>query len=266
MPQLQTEGVILRVIDFRETDRIVHVYTKDLGKLSAVARHATKSRKRFGTTLNVFQLVRLKLKQKPQSSLAVLEQVRPLVSFAGIYSDWRRIIVACVIADFVNEMTREGHVNSQVYQVSREALLALNRGESALTTLTTFQYHLLEASGYRPTIRYCVSCRREWEEGESIYWVHRAGGAHCHRCLPRDVAFETVLPELRFLLEQIATGQEVSDLSAITRAATLLYEFIRFQLGRPIRSWEFLEQMKLLNNSKNLAVNRSCAHPINSLG
>lgn len=245
MIQYQTEGVVLRVTDFREADRIVLFYTKNLGKLSALAPHAIKSRKRFGTSLNVFQLVQVKLKQSSQRSITLLEQARPLISFEGIYGDWRRIVAACAVVDFINEMTREGSANARVYQVCRDALIALNQGAAFLSVLAQFEYQLLDVTGYRPAISQCVGCHRRWETDESVYWVHQAGGIHCHRCLPDNVPFEIVAPELRRLLEQLAAGQVVTNQAAVSPAAILLYQFIRHQLGRPVRAWEFLEQMHL---------------------
>ncbi len=247
MTKHTTDGIVLRVTEFRESDRIVLFYTRDFGKVSALAKHATKSRKRFGTQLNVFQLLRLHLKQKPNRSLALLEQVKPVTTLSGIYKDWRRIAAACVVADMANEMTREGSANPKVFDACQEALIRLHEGRDWQAALGFFEYDLLNASGYRPAVRACVSCRRAWGEDESAYWVHSAGGSHCRECLPHGSSFEILRPEVLRRLTQIASG--AAEDQAMAQCATLLYDFIRYHLGRPVRSWQFLQEMGLLDSA-----------------
>lgn len=242
MSQHITEGIVLRVTEYRESDRIVLFYTRRLGKIGAIARHAIKSRRRFGTQLTVFQLLQLKLKQKSHQHLALLEEVKPLVSLNGIYRDWRRIAAACIVADLVNEMTREGSVNPKLFDVCRCALIKINGADDWCDVLARFELELLEASGYRPTIGHCVSCHRDWHENESAYWVHSAGGLHCQRCLPHGSPFEIVHPPLLNALQDLADNR----VSHALPCASLLYTFIRYQLGRPVRAWQFLEEMGLL--------------------
>ena len=240
----ETEGIVIRVTEFRETDRIVLFYTRDLGKISTLARHAIKSQKRFGTQLTVFQLLRLNLKQKPHRQLAILERVRPVTSLGRIFKDWRRIAAACVVADLANEMTREGSVNPRIYDVCRQALVEINDNEDWKVALAQFEYQLLEASGFQPTVSCCVSCRNPWRAGESAYWVHGAGGTHCRHCLPAQASFEIIRPEFLEPLQAVAKGE--ADPAAGVRCAGLLYKFIRYQLGRPLRSWQFLEETSLI--------------------
>lgn len=247
MTQYTTDGIVLRVTEFRESDRIVLFYTRDLGKVSALARHATKSRKRFGTQLNVFQLLRLDLKQKPNRSLALLERVKPLTTLSGIYQDWRRIAAACLVADLANEMTREGSANPKVFDACRDALMHLHQGRDWQAVLGSFEYNLLSASGYRPAVRACVVCRHTWDQEENAYWVHGAGGAHCRDCLPHGARFEILRPEMLSRLAQIASGEAEDETMA--QCTTLLYDFIRYQLGRPVRAWQFLEEMGLLESA-----------------
>jgi len=249
---ITSEGVILRVVDFRETDRIVSIYTRDLGKVSALARHVTNSRRRFGTMLSSFNLVSLTLRQKSNRSLLFLEQVRPLASLAGIYQDWRRIAAACAIADFVNEMTREGNVNPAIYEQSAASLLRLNRGEPWLKVLATFQYELLDAAGFRPAISRCVHCHCDFDQDADRYWVQRAGGMHCKTCLPRAVPYEQVPFQLHQALDLLEQRRDELDEQSIQPCATMLYHFIRHQLGHPVRSWEFMDRVGMLNDSNGL--------------
>lgn len=241
-----TEGLILRVIEYREHDRIVSLYTRDFGKLSALARHATKSRKRFGTQLNTFQLVKVELRQRPNRSLAFLERVRPLTSLEGIYGDWRRIAMACAIVDLLSVMTREGHVSPELYEAAAEALQRINRAQDGPTVLASFQYQLLRLSGFKPALDHCAACDRVWTAQEEAYWVQGAGGLHCRDCLPHGHRFEVVPAEpLQSLVRTVREPEKLQPNEG-RRSAILLNQFVCYQLGHPVRSWQFMEQMGLL--------------------
>lgn len=230
MKVVTTEGIILRVSDYGETDQFILFFTRDYGKISMIAKHARKSRKRFGTLLQLFNLVSLKVRLRPQQTFGFLEKVRPLVSLEGIYADWRRITVACLFLDLVNEMTREGAVNRRIFQAVRNALLQLNQGMDWMGVLARFEYLLLEASGLGPRMDQCVVCHHPLKNEQSAYWVHSAGGMHCGSCLPAGVPFEVV------------KLQEQDDRAT----AILLYRFIRHHVGRSLRAWESMEKMGLL--------------------
>lgn len=236
-----TEGVILRVIDYRESDRLVSVFTRRHGRMTTMARHATKSRRRFGSSLNVFQLVQLKYRLKGQRALAFLEEVRPMNSLSGIYGDWHRIAVACLMVDLLAEMTREGLPNEAIYDAAYDALLRLNRQSNWHGILADLEYRLLRASGLKPSIETCVQCHQPGEALAGLYWVHEAGGLHCSRCLPPQLPFEIVSPPLYDALLAVAQGRGIENASSQSCAA-LLYYFTRHHLGHSIRSWEFLEQ------------------------
>lgn len=244
----RTEGLILRVIEYRETDRIVSLYTRDFGKVSALARHATKSRKRFGTQLNTFQIVSLELRQSPNRSWAFLERVRPVMPLTGIYRDWRRIAMACTVVDLVGAMTREGSINPAIYEVSSQALRQIDQGCDGPTVLATFQYNLLHLAGFKPALDHCAVCHREWSEGEKAYWVEGSGGLHCRECLPQGHAFEVVpAAPLQSLVRTVRAPERLEPAEG-RRSAVLLHQFVCHQLGHPVRSWQFLEQMGVLES------------------
>lgn len=49
--QYRTEAIVLRLLDYGESDRIVTFYTAGFGKLRGIARGARRSRKRFANAL-----------------------------------------------------------------------------------------------------------------------------------------------------------------------------------------------------------------------
>src|SRR3954452_14617848 len=68
---IKTEGVVLRSMRYGEADRILHVYTRDRGRLAAIAKGVRRSRSRFGGRLEPFSQVALILHEGRSDLLTV---------------------------------------------------------------------------------------------------------------------------------------------------------------------------------------------------
>ena len=60
---LKTEAVVLRGITYGEADRILHLYTPERGRVSAIAKGVRRAKSRFGGRLEPFFRLNLVLYQ-----------------------------------------------------------------------------------------------------------------------------------------------------------------------------------------------------------
>ena len=81
MAALRTEALVLRSVDVGESDRILHLLVPDSGRLTAVAKGARRSRRRFAGTLDLFNHLRVEVDRRSASSLPRLEQATMLEVF-----------------------------------------------------------------------------------------------------------------------------------------------------------------------------------------
>jgi recombinational DNA repair protein (RecF pathway) len=127
MPQIRSEAVLLRSVDFGESDRIVHFLTSDRGRLTAIAKGARRSRRRFPGTLDVFNRLEIEGRLKPRASMAFLEQARLVDPFLGIRTDAARYALASFLAEMLDRLSPEGlrgEEAERLYAVS----LVIHRG------------------------------------------------------------------------------------------------------------------------------------------
>ena len=61
MIQRQGEAIVLRAWPFQEADLLVSLFTREQGRVKGVARHALRSRRRFGGALEPMTLCESKL-------------------------------------------------------------------------------------------------------------------------------------------------------------------------------------------------------------
>ena len=93
-------GVVLRTTPLRESDLLVVLYTDRHGRISAVARGARKSRRRFAGALSLLVLGRYQLGRRPRGELWGLEA-------ADVVREWTQLsadVVAVAHASYVAEI------------------------------------------------------------------------------------------------------------------------------------------------------------------
>src|SRR5215467_808309 len=72
MTLVVTEAIVLHAFDYLESSRIVRLLTRDAGVRSALARGARSSRRRFGSSLDLFVQGSVELHTKPGRDLDTL--------------------------------------------------------------------------------------------------------------------------------------------------------------------------------------------------
>src|SRR5690606_35877394 len=98
-----SDAIVLGRIDYADADLILTLFTREHGKLKALARAAKKSRKRFGAGLMSFTISRVELSRRQSAELWTLLTAEPIESFATVAND----VVALAHASYIAELVRE---------------------------------------------------------------------------------------------------------------------------------------------------------------
>ena len=185
----ETEAVVLRSFRFAEADRVLHLYTRERGRVGAVAKGVRKTKSRFGARLEPLSHVELLLHQgsgelHTVTGASLVDPHRPA------REDSYRLSVGLVGAEAMLRLFVEEERNERAFEaltrflVAVDALPAGSRGRAALDPLAlAFQLKLLWLSGYVPHLESCVECG---EADELVGYLPRAGGAVCADCAPHE--------------------------------------------------------------------------------
>jgi DNA repair protein RecO (recombination protein O) len=215
--EVQTEGIVLRARTYGENDLLVDFLTPREGRLSGMARHGRKSRKRFGTVLESLNIVHLRYRDR--GTFVSLEEAVLETPLNRLASNLSRLVAAFYLLDLVRQSIHERNPDPRLYSLLKSSLVALNGEDLLPDILQNFEYSLLNLLGYTPSLKDCLSCGRGWDEKGKFYFVFREGGIYCADCLPRGEPYE------RFSQESLHK---------------ILPRFIEYQLGHPLKSRQIL--------------------------
>ncbi len=233
---------MLRQRDLAEADRILVLYTRQRGKLSAVAKGIRRPRSRLAGSLQLFSHAEVQL--AAGRSLEVATQARALDAFYQLRQDVGRYAHACYVAELLDALVDEGLPDEILFALVAETLQAMNEGGDPATLVRAFEVKLLGRLGYGPELEACIGCGTPPRSGEVGFSVGQ-GGVVCGKCLAAYGGKRISRAALRALrdLREIDMDQIASRrLSSATRGelGPLLRGFVDFRLERPLRSTTFL--------------------------
>ncbi len=244
------EGLVLRLIDYGESDQIAYLFLKEEGILSAIAKGIKKSKHRFPHHLEPFRIYSFKLRKKPSHDLYWIQTADQVTSFEKIMNDIRKIALGNVIFEMVMKGVREGHPHPELYTFVISLFRALEVTDNIFPLRFYAEIHTLRLLGFLPNFETCLRCRKPLRKEEDNCFDPVKGGIICPRCQGLTYKTGTIigseaLGALQFLKK--SPLHAVSRLRITENAKNaieaFLTEFITYHLEHPIKSLSFLKEV-----------------------
>ncbi len=183
MPLRETEAVVLRTYRLGEADKIASLFTRQLGRLRAVARGALRPKSRYGGTLEPLSYVRLWIFERENRDLLHLNSVEIIESFFDMQRDYRVQLAAQYLAEVGERLLPEREINERVFRLLLAVLRALKHSNEVNCPLLYFDYWMVRLSGFLPDFEACAGCGKALGE-DGGYYTGGSEGLFCHDCRP----------------------------------------------------------------------------------
>jgi DNA repair protein RecO (recombination protein O) len=231
----RTPAVILKRTDLGEADRIVTVFSREIGKIRAVAKGVRRGTSRSAGHLEPFTLSDVMFAVGRE--LDVISQVVTLESFRAIREDLVLTTHAYYLAEMVDLLTEDRQENRAVFDALVQALHNLGTIGDTRLVLVVFHLTLCDALGYRPELRECVGCRTPIHP-ERNHFSALVGGVLCPACGPAESTARPIGTSALKLLRYVQqTRASVNAPSHVTREAeALLRDYAEHIVERRLRS------------------------------
>lgn len=176
---LKCNGVVIKTQDYRENDKLVWLYTDNLGKITMIAKGAKKSKSKFfANTIPLCYGEYLLFKGK---SLFVLQEGKINNSFQGLLDNLDKLTYSSYVCELIDIALVEGEKNIQVFKEFLTTLYLLNTDALDYELLIRyFELKLLKATGYGLNLDNCVCCGKKINVSNYID-VSNFGGI-CESC------------------------------------------------------------------------------------
>lgn len=244
---IKVDAVILRHSDYGEADRLLTLFTREAGKLRAIAKGVRKMQSRKAGHLEPFTQVTLMLAQG--HDLWIVTQAEATELFQPLRESLPLIGYAGYVVELLDRFTYEEGQNWQLFQLLVETLKRLASEPDPFVPVHYYEMRLLDLMGFRPLLFECASCGKAIQ-AEDQYFSAERGGVLCPDCgLQVNVVRPISMDALRYLrhfqrssyndAKRANPGQDTRD-----EVEAILNYYLTYLLERNLNSPEFIRQVK----------------------
>jgi DNA repair protein RecO (recombination protein O) len=243
----RTEAIVLKRTDFGEADRLLTLFSKEFGKISAIAKGARKPQSRKTGHVELF--MRSKFFIAKGRNLDIITQAETVDAHALLREDLMRVSHASYAVELLNRFTVEEDPHPGIFE-----LLDVTLGRYALTEdlgLITryYEIRLLSLTGFQPRLYHCVSCGEDIQE-QNQFFSSELGGILCPGCRQADSRSVPVsasaIKIMRYLQTRHWDVVKHLHLREQTREELerIMHKYILHTLERDLKSVDFLHQLQ----------------------
>lgn len=246
----KTEGIILRTVDYGEGNKILTVFTKEMGKIGMMARGARKTKSRLAAVSQPFILAHFIY--QTGSGLAVLNQGEIISAFPRVRSDLHKTAYATYLLELTDRLTEDKERASLLYGNLLSSLSQIENDKDAEIIARIFELKILAMHGYKPNFGHCSSCDKNMAPW---FFSIREGGLLCYACRNHDpyaLSLGEGVPKLLSLFQEIditRLGQiQIKDQTKV-QLRKLSQLLIEEYAGVHLKTRRFLAQLEKMEQT-----------------
>lgn len=252
-PNFTTPAILIRRLDYGDFDLILTFFTLKRGKITAIAKSAKRSTKRFAGILELFYFLDVVVSPGKGKGLPLLSEASLRRPMEHIGADIHKTAYASYWVELVNDWVESGQQQKELFGLCAFVLNELNSGSIPADVLSIlFQMRFLSLSGLCPNLSQCGTCYSDVEKaGRHRLNVDLAkGGLVCDSCAtytPEDKCLSKgTIKQLQWLNEgdmKKAARIRFSE-GALQESLAFLEAFVPYHLGREPKSLRFLRRLR----------------------
>ena len=241
MTQQVTEAVLLAVRDWGDADRIVTLFSKDYGKMRAIAYGARRLKSSLAGSVQTFSYVNMVL--YPGKNISTIRQCVVVDSFQSLREDLRLTAYGAFITELTSELWPEGQAEPAVFILLLSALQLLARRNPRIVAMAV-AWQLLALAGFCPVITECVECGAT--EFTPQGFKASAGGVVCEACchdLPECTAEDVTFLSLLLQMDLDCPAHFTIHGATLMHCEKILLDFLAYHLDKKLNSLSFISSI-----------------------
>ena len=245
----KTDAVVLRKNKISDSDVILTLFSRKLGKIRAVAKGGRKPKSKLSPASHIFVFGEFIISKG--RNLDNISSAHIYESFYKIREDISKLAYASYFSELCDSVIVEGVTNNRLFDTLLKTLsLITNKVDNLELVKLGFQLKLLDYSGLRPQLTKCVSCGNT--KFQRIRFDIHQGGLTCDDCFPNYsknpiIINSTMVKRMQYIFKaDIITISKIKiNSSILEKLNNVIYRYMGFHLEKKtFKSLEFLNTIK----------------------
>lgn len=181
--QRKIEGIVIKEIRYKDTSKILTIYTRNNGKISAMARGAYKAKSQLMAGSQLFSHNEYQLNKG--RNFYYLNQADVVESFYSIRENISRVMYGSYILELVDLSTMAEEDNENLFLLLEKGLSVLAKlDENFLEFILAYELKYISFLGYRPVLDRCTVCNKS--KFNNFKFSIEQGGIICSQCFHKE--------------------------------------------------------------------------------
>lgn len=189
--QICTDGLVLKVKDIDEADRVVTILTRERGIVTAFANGAKRMKSKLMTSTQMLAYSNFKLYKNRDRY--TIDSADAISVFFGIRSDIEKLSLASYISELTGIIAPVEENAEALLRLALNTLDFLEKDKKNILMLKSiYELRAMSSSGFMPNLVGCDECG--CYESESMLFLPLSGKIICSECIAKREVDETVIP------------------------------------------------------------------------
>ncbi len=243
-----TQAIVIGSLDLGEADRLVTFYSRQFGKMKAVACGSRRLKSKWSRSTQLLTHCQLVFYEKKNNQLHRLRQCDIIHPYSGLWGGLKKLIAGLYVAELVTRIVPEGEESGELFYLILKVFNLLEQEGDPDVSLRIFEIRLLSMLGYRPQIGQCIYCKEAIRQNSKISFSPLKGGVICSNCLTHSQSGQITVSAGSLLFLKQALKLKLAKIGRLSLAKALkpelkemLHGYLMHLLEREINSFRFLE-------------------------
>ncbi|MGV3486263.1 MAG: DNA repair protein RecO [Planctomycetaceae bacterium] len=245
MASEKTDAIVIRMVEFSETSLIVTLYSRDFGRISAIAKGARRPKGPFEGAIDLLSVCHIEVLRKAGDTLDLLTEAKLARRSRAAQKSLDRLYCGYYIAEMLQRWTDDGDPHPDFYDLALSTIERVDSQQDHLMAITYFEVRAMRMLGHAPATKTCVMCGAEVSRSpQRIPFGHEVGGVLCPGCQSRHRGVAMIDRNVLGWMDRLNEAEVIPDepfsYETYRQIRALLNRYIRISLGSRPRTQSML--------------------------
>lgn len=229
---IKTKAIVLKKLDYGDTSRILHLFTEDFGKISAILKGARSPKSKIGLSADSFNFIQIVLYKKETRDIQLIKDLDLIKHFTHINEDIDRIKFASAIIELLNNLTVENEQHIKLFNGTVRILELMNEvNNSPILLFAKYFLFFVKEIGYEFQINNCSICHNKINPELKVFYSFESG-LLCSYCREDRLVNGEISKELFFLLTCLTSKKNniVNNEKELEKIISLIEKFLKYNV------------------------------------
>lgn len=177
-------ALVVRTTDWSETSRIATFWTREFGKVRALAKGGRRLKSNFETALDLLTVCSMVFIRKSSGGLDLLTEAQVIERFPGLRNNLGALYSGYYVAELLSEWTQDYDPHPTLFDTALAALRDFGaEGVNLPLRVAAFELAMIQDLGYSPVLDVCAMCTRPVSgDKPGLAFSATVGGILCPNC------------------------------------------------------------------------------------